>query len=1013
MSREILKALMQLFAIIAKQDAGLSGKEQQYIENLLTRLLNKQSVDEYLTLFNDFVNKGSKRKLTSVGDSVRILGIAKKINKTLTQHQKIIVIVRLFEFLNTEKNITDQRLAIINTVSEVFNIPVEEFNNIRGFIFSPKTCIEKDNFNVLAIVPSETNEANSFQKEIKSLSTNTIFFLRTKSINSYFIHYQGTEEIYLNGLTIFPDNIYLFANGSTLKPSIGKPIYYSDLVAHFISSENETHPITLEAKNLTYKFKTGDTGLHPISFSATNGNLVGVMGASGSGKTTLLNILSGNYTPTDGEVLINNLNYHTERNGSLKGIVGLVPQDDLLIEELTVFENLFFNAKLCLSNLSDNAIKQRVIKQLDELGLLEIKNLKVGSPLNKYISGGQRKRLNIALELIREPEILYLDEPTSGLSSRDSENVMNLLRELSFRGKLVFVVIHQPSSDIFKMFDNILILDSGGYLIFSGNPIDSIVYFKTADNQLNSHVGECPTCGNVNPELIFNIIDAKIVDEFGRYTKARKRTPIEWYERFKEQPLQETTLKEVSSDSKFDVHLHIPTRIQQLKIYFTRDFLSKFANRQYMILNLIEAPLLALILSVTIYYIADPSTNTYIFRQNENIPIYIFMSIIVSLFLGLSISADEIFKDRKLLEREKFLNLSRSGYLISKISILFGFSAIQSLFFVLIGNSILGIHGMYFPYWLAIFSIGAFSNILGLIISSSFNSVVTIYILIPLIMIPQMILGGAMFNFNKLNRLFTRPDKVPILADITATRWAYEALLVNQFKNNEFEKHFYQIEKEESYYNFKQVYYLPKLNDKLDFLLSHLSEKDTSFKVKNTILLLKHELSLLHKDNKLQDSSFPQFSQWINDSISEDLIYSTKEYLLNINKYCSQQFLIATSQKEKLLDFLLSTQKEKYNYLRNNYDNESIDDLVQKVFEKNKIIEYNHTLAQNVDPIYQDPIVEGYFDYRAQFYAPVKHFAGHFFDTFYFNILAIWLMSIFAYIILYFNLLKKTLSLFT
>jgi ABC-type multidrug transport system ATPase subunit len=159
-----------------------------------------------------------------------------------------------------------------------------------------------------------------------------------------------------------------------------------------------------------------------------------------------------------------------------------------------------------------------------------------GIPLNKKISGGQRKRLNIALELIREPAVLFLDEPTSGLSSRDSENILDLLKELTFKGKLVFVVIHQPSSDdIFKMFDRLLILDTGGYLIYNGNPMDSIMYFKSKVQAADWNESECPTCGNVNPEQIFNIVETNVLDEFGQLTHTRKISPKEWSEHFREQ----------------------------------------------------------------------------------------------------------------------------------------------------------------------------------------------------------------------------------------------------------------------------------------------------------------------------------------------------------------------------------------------------------------------------------------------------------------------------------------------
>ncbi len=162
-----------------------------------------------------------------------------------------------------------------------------------------------------------------------------------------------------------------------------------------------------------------------------------------------------------------------------------------------------------------------------DLGLSDIKYLKVGSPVNKVISGGQRKRLNIALELLREPAILFLDEPTSGLSSSDSEKVVTLLKEQTHRGKLVIVNIHQPSSEIYKLFDRLWLLDKGGYPIYDGNPIEAITYFKQAAKYTDQYISVCDSCGNVNPELILNIIDSKKIDDTGNQTQLRKFTPEE------------------------------------------------------------------------------------------------------------------------------------------------------------------------------------------------------------------------------------------------------------------------------------------------------------------------------------------------------------------------------------------------------------------------------------------------------------------------------------------------------
>lgn len=157
------------------------------------------------------------------------------------------------------------------------------------------------------------------------------------------------------------------------------------------------------------------------------------------------------------------------------------------------------------------------------------------------------------------------------------------------------------------------------------------------------------------------------------------------------------------------------------------------------------------------------------------------MAVIVALFIGMSISAEEIIKDRKILERESFLNLSWFSYLNSKIFWVFLLSAVQMISFVIIGNLILEINGMTLSFWLILFSSACFANMLGLFISSAFNSVVTIYILVPFLLIPQLLLGGVVVKFDELHDSVTDKVYVPLAGDLMASRWAFEALSVEQF----------------------------------------------------------------------------------------------------------------------------------------------------------------------------------------------------------------------------------------
>ncbi len=533
--------------------------------------------------------------------------------------------MRILELVNTEYNLTEQRLGIVHTVSDIFRITKEEYKAIFTFVTSNKL--------------GDREEKSLSQKY--HLATDPLFFLRVPSVELYFVKYLDQAEAFLNGLSMRTGVVYILASGSTLRLPVGQPVYYSDIASRFQAGLDQ-EKITLEADHLSYLFPGKVTGLKEISFSAQQGNLVGILGSSGAGKTTLLNVLSGMYRPASGKVRINNIDLWDD-NGRLNGVSGFVPQDDLLIEELTVFENLWYNAKFCFKQLSNQEIREKVNETLSSLGLMEKKDLRVGSVMNKTISGGQRKRLNIALELIREPSILFLDEPTSGLASRDSENVMDLLRELTLKGKLVFVVIHQPSSDLFKMFDQVIILDDGGRLAYYGNPVEAVIHFKKADKQVNATVGECPVCGNVNPEQIFNIIEARQIDDYGNYTDQRKVSPDTWEEFYRQaRPRQAAP----APDAPPPTSLHVPGWFLQLINYLKRDVSSKINKRQQLLMTLLVSPLLAFILAYIVRYIVDPASGTYIFRENENIPIYIFMALIVALFLGLIVSAEEIFRDR-------------------------------------------------------------------------------------------------------------------------------------------------------------------------------------------------------------------------------------------------------------------------------------------------------------------------------------------------------------------------------
>jgi ABC-type multidrug transport system ATPase subunit len=1013
MSENILRALMQLFAIIAKVD-GVNVIGRNIVQSFLKQQLNQELVEQYLKVFDDHIesihklSKGADATKKLSLNSVKVLRICSEINKELAQRQKVVVLIRLIEFINSNENVSSQELEFVDTVASTFNIDDAEYKTCLKFINS-KTAYEFSCPHTLVIDSKVPENIGESKFHLSDSLSGQIEVLYIPSVAMYIFRYFGHSEIYLNGQEVKENRVYIFTQGSSIRSTKLQPIFYSDVVGSFLASSAKAK-LQFQVKGLEYRFKSGKTGLHPLNVNEESGTLIGIMGGSGAGKSTVLNVLNGMEMPYKGEVLINGINIHTEKN-KIEGVIGHISQDDLLIEELTVFQNLFYNAKLCFAQYDEERIKQMVYDLLSDLGLSETANLKVGSPLEKTISGGQRKRLNIGLELIREPSVLYVDEPTSGLSSRDSENIMDLLKELALKGKLVFVVIHQPSSDIYKMFDKLLILDLGGYPIYYGNPVEAVIYFKKQINHANANESECVTCGNVNPEQIFNIIETKVIDEYGNATLTRKVSPKEWNEYYLKElsPKVSETYKGEIPKSTFS----IPNKFNQFKVFITRDVMSKLTNKQYLIINFLETPILALILSYLVRFYNTEATSTgYSYSQNENIPAYLLMAVIIALFVGLTVSAEEIIRDRRILKRESFLNLSKGSYLFSKVAIMFVLSAIQTLTFVLIGNTILGIDGMYTDYWYILFTTSCFANMLGLNISASFNSAVTIYILIPFLIIPQLLLSGVIVKFDKLNPAVTSQTKVPIWGEMMASRWAYEALAVNQFMNNKFEANFYKLDKKISKALYKKTYYLGRLIAKVDDAENLMNDPKMREQYVYDLKLLHDEIEKELAIPVKKSSPKPKFerlSDLTPEKFNKEIGAETKKYLNELKgSYYVKMENQASDKRERIKSKIDREKKQGVYLLEMAYKNKNLNDLLTNSQTETRMLEIDGKLIQKIDPIFLDPEPDGFI--RAHFFAPRKAIAGNYYETYWINSLVIWFMSLIMAITLYFDVLKKFLD---
>jgi len=1014
MRESVLLALIHIFAIVSTiNPAGISSRGKKILRSYLRRYLNRELEEEYYALFENnlefYSNELKSVDKAELSDdesliSFQITNICRQIKKGLFLEERMIVFLQLIEFAFEDGMISEQEKTIIDIVSRTFNISKKEYDNATAFMIG--RSYDEVSADCLLIIESDKpeNSGATLYKNydewrhirIKGFKGHLVV-LHIESTGTLLFTYDGPLVLYFKGRDIIACRPYLLERGVNIKGQGIDPIYYSKIFKKFVSRKFP-EKITFEGHDIEFLFKNSNNGLQKMNFRVESGNLIGIMGGSGVGKTTLLNLLHGKTVPASGNLYINGYDINSDSE-ELMGLIGFVPQDDMLIEELTVYQNLYYNARLCFGDYNEEQLKDIVEKVLYDLDLYDIRELQVGDMMNKKVSGGQRKRLNIGLELMREPVVLFIDEPTSGLSSFDSEKVMSLLMNQALHGKLVFAIIHQPSSDIIKMFDRLWLLDKGGYMIYDGDPVEALVYFKTETSQANAGESECPNCGNVETDNILHIVEVKVIDNSGHEGKERQISPKEWNEKYKKKMmpvLGEKPEKSAIPPSNF----RVPKKVDQIKTFIHRNITRKLADRQYMAINLLEAPLLAFILG----YISKYSENgVYSFAANKNYPIFLFMAVIVALFIGLTVSAEEIFRDRKILEREKFLNLSRLSYLVSKINFLFALSAVQSISFVLVANSILEVRGMLFQQWLLLFSTACFGNMLGLNISAGMRTAVSIYILIPLILVPQLLLGGAMIKFDDLHKTFSRKIYVPVVGDIMATRWAYEALCVEQFKSNKFEKPFFKYDMELSQNDWYSSFLIPTLKVKINECLA--SGKDLQYKEYTENNLHKINLHI----NELATLSGLKPGNWVAglnyDRFNEFTGNETRLYLDSLRTIFRLKNRDVSLKRDSLVKKISDQMgDEKFVQMREEVYNESLSNFVLNRLSTNKIYDADDRLIQKADPIFMKP---GSKYGRAHFYAPFKQLGNIKISTLVFNTLVIWLMIFTLFVTLYHNILKR------
>jgi ABC-type multidrug transport system ATPase subunit/ABC-type multidrug transport system permease subunit len=476
--------------------------------------------------------------------------------------------------------------------------------------------------------------------------------------------------------------------------------------------------LAISAKGIRKVYSNNVTALNKTDLSVPSKSLLAIMGPSGCGKSTLLKTLNGDAPSSSGKVYLFNLELTSNYN-YLKTQIGYVPQDDIIHKELRVFECLYYTAKLRLKNLSNKEIHQKIDSILKELNIFEIKNNIVSE-----ISGGQRKRVSIAVELLTDPLLLFLDGPTSPLDPQTVEDFLDILKRLAEKGTTVIMVTHKPE-DLAYM-DDVIFMAEGGNVVYYGDSNKYKDYFEV-DNAVS--------------------VFAKISGKTSKY----------WIDKYKSpRPSSATTTSSINIEKKNDKSL-----ISQFYWLTSRYFKIKTNDKINSLYLIIQAPIIACLICL-------------IFTEiSAAVP---FITAISAIWFGTNNAAREIVNEASIYKRERMYNLDIFPYILSKVFVLSFFSIIQSAIFVLIlflhfSNSLVSLTDPFDAFlWMSFISISA--TFLGLFLSSIMSTTEKVMTIVPIILMPQIMLAGLVAKINN--------EFVEVISYFTLSRWGTEGFNIIQ-----------------------------------------------------------------------------------------------------------------------------------------------------------------------------------------------------------------------------------------
>ncbi|MCB8998821.1 MAG: ATP-binding cassette domain-containing protein [Bacteroidales bacterium] len=1023
MNQSFIDAIMQFLSLVFLPFPGgnFTGQKQklhEYVEKAGIEI----DPEECLKICQNYTEKYSQQLKIDLDGQKEIPGLlyrqiladaGRKAQQNLFLKERFLIILALLEFSEMFFPSNPEYKEEIARLARNLNLDDEDYEEAISFISktydkkSPDLLIleadqnQEDTLEGKWIEGHENETGEEESRDIFQRIHGRIIFRFFTKFNLLAFKYEGNRKLFLNQKIVFPAFFYSLNYQDQLCFEGLAPIQSSEIARHFKISGN-SQKISLKAVDLEFSYGKKQSSVKPFSIYEESGNFIGIIGNNGVGKSTILKLIAGHLLPTRGKIYINDTDLIKD-NFRIQSVIGFVSQEDMIFPELSIYENLLFQARLSLGNLSSKLIKERVENIIRKFDLQEIRNFRVQELNNRNLTEYMRKCINLGIEMLRNPMILCLDEALTGLPYSDAKRLMSLLKEEVFAGTLVIMTVNLPTLEIFRFFDSIWLIDHDGYMIYSGEPKSTYSYLNET-GLIPFHLREKHP-DEISPEEIINLIETRKIDPDGKIGEERLIKPEIWYQAYRKK-LNAENIPVTKKQKAAPVSVSgIPGIERQILIYFHRNLLQFFSGWRNSLIFLVGMPLIGILLSVVLRNVSAPY---FLPGENQFLPLYLFFLVNYMMFAGMLTAAEAIYRERKNLFRDYQDNLSHFSYITSKVLFILILSLIQILLINLSSNAILEIKGLELKYIAVLFAVSSFAVLLSLNLSSAVRNLSSLYLLIPFILIPCMTLTGYLIPFDNYNKFRPADKKIPLVADLIPTRWAYEALVVSHFKDNPFNRNYFRIEFAEYQNKFNREKLLPLLEKVLEESRSLIGEADSVPVLNRKLRLLSNEFRLLAERDEI--APFEYITALNSRDFDDDIYENAFGYLTYINFQIESSDIEIENMRNRVTQRIIdSLQNEKIENFKNQNHSEVIEKLVYGKYPEGQVKIYGDHVIKSGSPVFLWPESK---TGRSAFFSAYKRFGDEIYDTLQFNTGVIWILTFLLYLFLVTDSSREVFNIF-